>query len=65
MDKNEIRERALAIRNSLSDEECMEKSATIFKKLNRQDAFLSAWKVALYASFSKEVKVLSLRHFVF
>lgn len=39
----------------MSMDECMEKSAIILKTLTKQDAFLRAWKVGIYASFGNEV----------
>ncbi len=53
--KAEIRERILSIRRTMTDEESMEKSAVILKKLLKTDAFLRAWKVGLYASMEHEV----------
>lgn len=55
MEKDQIREQYLAIRNAMSMEACMEKSAVILKKLEKQDVFLRSWKVALYASCKNEV----------
>ncbi len=40
---------------ALSEQDLMEKSAEILKKLCRTDEYLRAWKVALYASFDREV----------
>lgn len=54
-DKDSIRKRILAVRNAMSDMDCMEKSARILKKLDKTDIFLSAYKVAIYASFANEV----------
>ena len=55
MDKKQIRADVIEKRRMLSDEERMEKSVRILKKLDKQDAFLKAWKVALYASDDREV----------
>lgn len=53
--KKQIRDEILAVRSTLSDEACMEKSAVILKQLGRHDAYLSAYKVGLYASYGQEV----------
>lgn len=55
MEKNEIRKRILSARDALSDQDCMEMSTSILKKLLKTDAFLRAWKVGLYASVKNEV----------
>lgn len=55
MEKNSARQTAIKNRNSLSEEACMEKSAIILKKLYGLDAFLRAYKVAMYASIGNEV----------
>ncbi len=55
MEKKDIREQYLSIRDQMSEAECMEKSALILKKLLKTDAFLRAWKVGLYASTGNEV----------
>ncbi len=62
MEKKQIRADAIAKRRALSDEERMEKSVRILKKLDKQDAFLKAWKVALYASDDQEVITYPLIH---
>ena len=55
MEKDQIRDRYLNIRNAMSMEACMEKSAIILKTLAKQDVFLRSWKVGLYASCENEV----------
>ena len=55
MEKEQIRARMLKIRNAMSEDVCMEKSAAILKTLTRQDIFLRSWKVAMYASTQNEV----------
>ena len=55
MEKSLIRNKILNIRNSLSEDECMMKSAAILKRLYGLDAFLRAYKVGMYASIGSEV----------
>ncbi len=55
MNKAELRSMALAKRNAMTEEECMEKSTLILKKLMFQDAFLRACRIGLYASMQNEV----------
>ncbi|MBR6452452.1 MAG: 5-formyltetrahydrofolate cyclo-ligase [Lachnospiraceae bacterium] len=55
MTKKEIRDRVNERLTALSGEECMEKSAAILKRLGLRDEYLRAWKVALYASGTREV----------
>lgn len=55
MEKRTARKEALDNRNSLTEEDCMIKSAAILKSLYGLDAFLRAYKVGMYASIGNEV----------
>lgn len=55
MEKSIARQNAIKLRSSMTEEECMEKSTAILKKLYGLDAFLRAYKVGMYASINNEV----------
>lgn len=55
MEKSLIRNKILNLRNSLSEDDRMMKSAAILKRLYGLDAFLRAYKVGMYASIGSEV----------
>ena len=54
--KDEIRKRVLALRDSLSEKEIEDKSRAVFEKLTETDEYKNAENILIYASFRSEVR---------